>query len=175
MPQTIFRPATPDDALCISVLAMQVFLETYAREGIRPDLAREALGVYSPAVFAAYLADAGSYFVLAERDAHLVAFAQCKLGSAPPLELLDGLAGQAELSRLYVQSPFKRTGLGRELLGRAEANARARGASGMWLAAWAGNAAARTFYAAQNYVDVGKTAYVIEGQTYENRVFTRRF
>ena len=37
------RIATEADALCIGVLAMQVFLETYATEGIRPSIAREVL------------------------------------------------------------------------------------------------------------------------------------
>ena len=37
------RPADAADALCIGVLGMQVFLETYAPDGVRPDLAREVL------------------------------------------------------------------------------------------------------------------------------------
>ena len=41
--QPTLRPATADDALCLGVLAMQVFLDTYATEGIRPPIAREAL------------------------------------------------------------------------------------------------------------------------------------
>ena len=40
-----YRNGTPDDALCISVLAMQVFLDTYAIDGLRNDIAREALAV----------------------------------------------------------------------------------------------------------------------------------
>ena len=41
--QPTLRPATADDALCLGVLAMQVFLDTYATDGIRPPIAREAL------------------------------------------------------------------------------------------------------------------------------------
>ena len=32
----MFRDANPDDALCLSVLAMQVFLDTYAPPGHPP-------------------------------------------------------------------------------------------------------------------------------------------
>ena len=39
----IFRPATPADALCLGVLSTQVFLDTYATQGVSPSLAREAL------------------------------------------------------------------------------------------------------------------------------------
>ena len=43
-PKTIvIRRGRENDALCVSVLATQVFLETYAGGGIRPDLAREVL------------------------------------------------------------------------------------------------------------------------------------
>ncbi len=39
--QAHLRTGVPDDALCIGVLATQVFLDTYATSGIRPDLAYE--------------------------------------------------------------------------------------------------------------------------------------
>lgn len=39
-----FRPATGDDALCISVLAAQVFVDTYATHGIREAIARHVTG-----------------------------------------------------------------------------------------------------------------------------------
>ena len=48
-PPVRLRPARPDDALCLSVLTMQVFLDTYATEGIRPSLAREVLTSYAAA------------------------------------------------------------------------------------------------------------------------------
>jgi hypothetical protein len=35
------RPAALPDALCLSTLATQVFLDTYATQGIRPAIARE--------------------------------------------------------------------------------------------------------------------------------------
>lgn len=51
--QSPFRSATPDDAVTISALAVQVFLDTYATDGVRPDLAHEALAVCSVEAFAA--------------------------------------------------------------------------------------------------------------------------
>ncbi|MDR6580216.1 hypothetical protein J2X88_005123 [Pseudomonas extremaustralis] len=39
----LIRDAIPQDALCIGVLGMQVFLDTYATEGIRTSIATEAL------------------------------------------------------------------------------------------------------------------------------------
>lgn len=45
-PEPIVRAAQPGDALCLSVLAMHVFLDTCATQGVRPALAREARACY---------------------------------------------------------------------------------------------------------------------------------
>ena len=61
----ILRPATPEDALSLRVLAMQVFLDTYAADGMRADLAREALGLYDANAPAATIAASPARFTVA--------------------------------------------------------------------------------------------------------------
>jgi GNAT superfamily N-acetyltransferase len=164
-----FRRATAEDALCIGLLATQVFLDTYAPHGIRPDLAREALACYSPEVMAAHLADPNVHFMLAESDGHLVAFVELGLNRACPVPN----EATAEISRLYVQRNFHRRGIGQALSAHAEHIASDFGHSVLWLTAWSGNAPALAFYARLGYIDIGRTEYVIEGQSYENRVFVK--
>lgn len=84
-PEILLRAAQADDALCLSVLAMQVFLDTYATEGIRPSLAREALSSYSAASFSAAIQHGGVRLWVAERQGHLVGFAQVTLGESHAL------------------------------------------------------------------------------------------
>lgn len=165
-----YRLAGPDDALCIAVLAMQVFLDTYTVNGMRPDLARETLEIYAPEAFARRQQDPATTFILAERAGHLIAFAELTLDRVPPHEARPGAA---ELVRLYVQRYFKRMGLGRELLNRAEALARSQGANSLWLTSWSGNTAALAFYPTQGYRDIGLTSYTIQGNSYENRAFAK--
>jgi GNAT superfamily N-acetyltransferase len=164
------RQASAADALCLSVLATQVFLETYATEGVRPLLAREVKAHLSEAAFEERLAQPGVKILVAERNAHLVAFAQLALNTPGP-----GVpeAAACELRRLYVQSPFLRQGIGSRLLREAEVTARAEAASTLWLTAWVGNTRALAFYAAQGYSELGRTAYVFEGESFENRVFAK--
>jgi GNAT superfamily N-acetyltransferase len=164
------RAATPDDALCIGVLATQVFLDTYATEGIRPAIAREALATMAPEVFAPLLADPANRFILAERLAHLIGFVQWKLDE--PHAMVTARR-PAELQRLYVQERFSSTGVGTRLLRAAEADAAKGGADLMWLTAWSGNARARAYYPRRGYVDAGTTSYSFEGETFENRLFVR--
>jgi GNAT superfamily N-acetyltransferase len=164
------RAAAPDDALCLSVLAMQVFLDTYATEGIRPALAREVLAAYSQAVFREAIAGPSSRLVVAEVKGHMVGFAQVTAG-AQHEQAPSGV--QAELLRLYVQEPFTGAKVGTQLLARAEHLAALAGASVLWLTPWVHNHRALAFYARRGYVDCGLTHFSFEGESHENRVLAK--
>ena len=166
----IVRAASEADALCLHALATQVFLDTYAKDGIREAIAREAQKELSVAAFLEQLAAPPVRTLLAERSGFLVAFASVTLGATHPLV---AKAPAAELSRLYVQSPFIRQGVGSLLLRHVEALACAAGASTLWLTAWVGNARALAFYASQGYEERGSTDHEFENERFENRLFTR--
>ena len=165
----VYRPGTPDDATCLGVLATQVFLDTYATSGIDNDLASEALSVYSTPALDARLRDPAVEVTVVLRDEYVVAFLDVSLVSVCPVPRIAG----HEVLRLYVQAPFQRQGIGRELLRRAQARAGSAGAAYVWLTAWSGNAGALAFYPAAGYIDAGTTDYVIAGKSYENRVFAK--
>lgn len=166
-----FRRATLADADRLAVLGAQVFLDTYAPEGVRPTVAREVLATFSPEACAAWVADPRSVVEVAELDGHVVGFAHLVLGAghalAPP-------GDPAELLRLYVQRPFAGRGIGTSLLRRAEHAAAEAGAAVLWLTAWVHNAPALAFYAARGYADFGATPYRFEDEVHENRVVARR-
>ncbi len=171
MPDDVsFRRAVASDALCIGVLGMQVFLDTYATDGIRPSLAREVLEQFDTAAVASLLADARARCIVAERNGHLIGFAQASLHEAHPAIVS---ARPAKLDRLYVQEPFVGIGVGLALLGRIEALAAADGADLLWLTSWIGNARALAFYPRRGYDDVGPTIYAFEGEEHENRLFAK--
>lgn len=159
------RLAATDDALCIGALATQVYLDTYAPEGMRADLAREVQSLFSTAAIAAQLAKPDTRFLLAEVGGRLVGFLELALHA--PCPLAD--AADAEIVRLYLHRNFQRHGLGRSLCDQAQALARSR----LWLSAWAGNAQALAFYRATGWTDIGRIDHRIEGQAFENRVFAR--
>lgn len=165
------REAAQGDAECIAALATLVFLDTYAPDGLRPDLAREAFAGYSIEAFAARLNDREKAFLLAERAGHLVGFVECTHGAdAPAL-----VAGALEVTRLYVHPRFQRRGIGKALLSGAEKLAHEHKLPGTWLSAWAGNARALAFYASVGYKIVGSIDHLIEGTRYENHVLARQF
>jgi ribosomal protein S18 acetylase RimI-like enzyme len=164
------RPAVADDAVAIAALAVQVFLDTYATHGVRPDLAREAFHGYSVEAFQQRLAQPHRKFVVAERGTALIGFmeAQCERHDAPA----PGVAG-AELVRLYIQPRSQRSGIGRLLLEKAEQIATELGHPALWLTVWDGNRRAIAFYETMGYRDVGETLYAFEGNSYGNRVMAK--
>jgi GNAT superfamily N-acetyltransferase len=167
-----YRTAVATDALCLSVLATQVFLDTYATQGIRPAIAREVQCYLSEEAFTEILSHPRRAILLAEIEDHLVGFAQ--LTHDQTHESIPPESHAAELNRLYVQRPFLGRGLGKELLARAETLAAAGGADLLWLTAWTGTAPALRFYEARGYQDVGGSVYTFEGDSYETRVFLKR-
>jgi len=170
MPQDfVYRTATPQDALTLSVLATQVFLDTYATRGVDTDLAKEASVMYSQAEFLKRLQDPNVDITVAQNGDYFVAFLDLTSGTRCPVASIEGL----EVMRLYVQAPFQRRGVGRQLMALAERRALDRGSRHLWLTAWSGNARALAFYPTIGYQDVGATPYVIEGKEYENRVFVK--
>lgn len=165
------RPGTPEDAQTIAGLAVQVFLDTYATEGVRPDLAAEVFAECSADAFSDRLRRVGRRFLLAERSSGLVGFAEVQVS---PRSAPAGAVEGAELVRLYIQPSFQRRGIGHRLLQEAESAVSAAVVGCLWLTAWEGNHRARSFYAAHGYQDVGSTGHSFQGHRYVNRVFVKQ-
>lgn len=170
MEEAQLRPATPDDALALAVLASQVFIDTYAPDGISAKIAREVTQTFAVESMARLLTDDTTQVVVAEQRGHLQGFAQWRRGAFATLPDLPS----AEVQRLYVLRSFAGHGLGSRLLARCEQDAQAAGASQVWLTAWVENSRALGFYPRLGYVDSGKTQYVFEDETFENRVLVKR-
>ena len=164
------RTATPDDALCIGVLGMQVFLDTYASDGIRPAIAREATSGFAIERIAAAIADAERVFLLAQRQGHLIGFAQLTRRASHELV---AATDAAELDKLYVQERFTGTGVGGALLAEAEDHAARWGCTALWLTAWIHNTRALAFYRRRGYEERGSTLHVFEAESHENRLFVK--
>ncbi|MBS7846403.1 GNAT family N-acetyltransferase [Pseudomonas fluorescens] len=151
---------------------MQVFLDTYATEGIRSAIAKEALHAFAPESIAQLIAEPRTALIVAEVNNHLVGFAQIQLEAGHAM--IDA-ANVAELQRLYIQERFTGRGIGNQLLHAAEQRAASAGAAllwaTVWATVWAGNARALGFYPRRGYAVLGAPTYTFQGETHENRLF----
>ncbi len=68
----LVRDAVPGDAANLAALATQVFLHTYATQGISSAIAAHVQSEFTPRKFAAWLGSETTQVVVAENNAHLV-------------------------------------------------------------------------------------------------------
>jgi ribosomal protein S18 acetylase RimI-like enzyme len=165
-PDIHIRPGQANDTNAIAVLANQVWLHTYATTGITTDIANYVLAELTPRKYQEILQDPTSQLLVAEHGHNLVGFAVVKLGTPCP----SGAHTTAELQTLYVQAHFLGSGIGKSLLRAAEAWARARSGTALWLMVNAQNARAIAFYQHLGYTNVGTTYFALGEGRYENHV-----
>lgn len=160
------RGAHGEDSNRLAVLATQVWLDTYATEGITGDIAQYVLSELTPEKYLAALNDPATHLFVAEHGESLVGLATVKFGVPCP----TGASAAAELQTLYVQEHFAGRGVGKLLLQAAEAKAREHAGSALWLTVNAKNARAIAFYARQGYAKVGTAYFVLGEGRHENHV-----
>lgn len=164
------RPGQQSDAKRLAVLATQVWLHTYATDGIDDDIADYMRSEFTVEKFSASLCQTNVSFLVAEVGAGIVGFAVLRFGALCP----SGSGPVVELQTLYVQENSIGKGIGRTLLQAAEAQARESANSSLWLAVNAENARAIAFYARQGYSKLGTTYFVLGQGRHENHVLVGR-
>jgi ribosomal protein S18 acetylase RimI-like enzyme len=168
--QVIIRKARDADAAPIAVLATQVWLHTYATEGISAEIADYTRNELIPEKYQAIQKDSAAHLWVAERGACLIGFAVLKWGAACPVSSLT----LAELQTLYVQAHFARQGVGRQLLSVAEKEAGDVAGMPLWLSVNAHNAQAIGFYMRQGYTKQGVMDFELGQQRHQNFVMIGR-
>ncbi len=160
------RHAIPADAECLAVLATQVWLHTYATDGISTVIAQYVLAEFSATKFAAVLAQAHSTVLVAEVNGHTVGYALVHTGVACAA---DGPC--VEVASLYVQAHFAGKGLGSALLCECQQLALQRtGSSALWLTVNAKNYPAIAFYKKHGLAQTGTAYFELGGEKHENHV-----
>ena len=162
----LIRTGLPDDARRLAVLASQVWLHTYATDGVTGDIARYVLTEFTPERLATSLADPDACILVAECGEGCVGFAVVGFDAPCPAPV----ATRTELRTLYVQAHFLGHGIGKALILAAQARARERAGTPLWLKVNARNDRAIAFYARQGYRKVGTTHFLFGQGRHENHV-----
>ena len=134
------RHATPRDAAAIARVRIDGWRVAY--RGLVPDASLDAMDVdESIALWDRVLtaARSGTSVYVAEQGGDVVGFASGNMLPEPRYDL------DAELSAVYVQRPFQRTGIGRRLVAAVARSQREHGATGLLVWVIAGNQRARSF------------------------------
>lgn len=165
----LIRPAVPADARTLAALAIHVWLDTYAFHGIRDGLAEYVLTTFTPDHFSRVLTAPDKRLLVAENNALLTGYLLLTFDSPCP----TNADMQCEIDTLYVQPAFHGKGVGSALLAAADAAARNRQHSALWLAMYVHNQKASAFYTARGFERIGTTYFPLEGEQHENAILAR--
>lgn len=160
------RTGQLQDARRLAVLLTQVWLHTYANNGITEDIAEYVLSEFTPEKCLVWFNDGATQVLVAEQEESLVGVAVVRCGVSCPAQ--KGL--MTELQTLYVQEHFIGKGIGKRLLQAAENKARSLANTGLWLTVNANNFRAIEFYAHQGYSKLGTTHFILGRARHENHI-----
>lgn len=157
----MIREAKEKDISNLRALCIQVWLHTYAKEGIRDVISSFVLNTFTSEYFQNLL-DKSKYKVFVyELNKHIVGCVIVNLKS----NFKDKSNGY-EISTLYVQEHFQGQGLGKKML-LEMAN---KFSDNFWLTTWVHNTDAINFYKYIGFEDIGKVNFELEDELHENRV-----
>ena len=142
----------------------QVWLDTYAIEGVKDSFSDYLFGSFLPEHFENKLRNNRYAMIVAIRDDYLLGYIMLDFKSFHKTP-----DNGFEISRLYVSQHFKGQGIGKQLLNEMD-NAYGKKC---WLAAYSGNIAAISFYKHLGFKDIDNAIFILNDEKVENRILAK--
>ena len=156
------RYAFKEDCINLAVLGLQVWLETYAVEGIRTIYSRYVIDTFTETYFLNLLEKPNYRLLVSETEGTLQGFVLINLDSR-----FEEESNGFEIEKLYVHRNFKGQGLGRQLL----AEVVQRCGNNFLLYTWVENES-NQFYKHLGFKHIGQLNFEFSNTLIENNVFT---
>ncbi len=162
----MIREANKTDSINLAALSIQVWLHTYALEGVRKEISSFVMKTFTEGYFNKLLRDPRYSLLIFTKKNNLVGYILANLES-----FWQDKSNGYEIDTLYVQEHFQGFGIGRQLL--SELSARYGGT--FWLSTWVHNDKAIDFYKHLGFVDIGHTYFELgKNEQHENRILSFR-
>ncbi|MGB8856787.1 MAG: N-acetyltransferase [Burkholderiales bacterium] len=166
--QPLIRKGVVEDAECLSALGTQVWLGTYATDGINREISNHLLTEFNPENFKLSLANRNSPIFIAEVNHHVIGYAFLKLDE--PWQTNN--KWDVELATLYVHENFVRSEVGSALLDQCQKYVREQKVNAkIWLTVNAANSRAINFYREHRFEQSSVTYFILGNAKHENFVF----
>ncbi|MDH4985706.1 GNAT family N-acetyltransferase [Aminobacter anthyllidis] len=162
----MIRPANLTDASSLAAVGLEVWLNTYIRNGVNAFFADYALKQFTAARFEEILSLTNQTILVSQNAAGIDGFIHLSLGSPAPVPACSDL----EISTLYVQPRHQGGGAGGRLLEAGLQFCASTGRPDVWLAVNAENERATEFYLRKGFSETGETRFQIGDQSYPNHV-----
>lgn len=157
----MIRFAAERDCNNLAVLSIQVWLETYAQNGLTEEHSKYVLTNFTPEKFKAILESEKYKVVVAANKSNLIGLAVINLESH-----FHSIDNGFEIERLYIHQSFRKSGYGRAMFEFISAEI---GIS-FWLYTWVENAS-NSFYEHLGFQKIGEHLFNFGQQEIKNNVY----
>ncbi len=158
----MIKKALVKDCKNLAALSIQVWLNTYARDGINDVVSSYVLDTFNQQYFVDKLSQADyCVYLYTDEDHNLLGFIAVNLAAS----WKNGKHG-FEIDTLYVQNRQQGRGIGKALLSFV---AEQHGGN-YWLTTWLHNVEGLSFYRHIGFKDIDVSYFELDGEMHENRV-----
>ncbi len=164
------RLASVSDAAALASLASQTFIDTYAEQNTRENLAAHLQESYTQQRQAREINDPTMVTLLVESLDELVGFAQMRRDHKPDC-VTDPSA--IEIWRFYISVPWHGKGVAAALMDRCVLEARQRDAQSVWLGVYSINFKAQRFYQKMGFEAIGEHVFTVGDDPQRDFVLSR--
>ncbi|EIZ0312237.1 GNAT family N-acetyltransferase [Vibrio parahaemolyticus] len=158
----MIRKAEITDCMNLAALSLQVWLHTYATQGLCSQISSYVLSNFTENHFVNLINNHAVDIRVFEKDSHLIGFIVVDLESKFEASVDTGF----EVATLYVSEHFHGIGVGRQLIQEVK---RLHGVP-FWLSTWTENHDALGFYDKLGFEIVGELHFSLDGELHQNHV-----
>lgn len=168
--KTEIREARPSDLYNLAVLKQQVWISTYASDGLMDVYSKYVLSEYSAQAVQLSIADPSKRILLAlQKD--------CLLGCAEiqtiPMSPTNGFKPSIEISTLYILEKFQKQGIGKKLMNACIDQIKQLNHNMIWLTVYHKNKNAIDFYLRQDFKQIGETDFLLGEEKHKNYIMIK--
>ncbi|GGC91169.1 GNAT family N-acetyltransferase [Enterococcus wangshanyuanii] len=145
-----------DDVEQLKQISIKTFSDTFAKDNDPSDLNEYLTTAYSEDKLSKELTTAESEFYFIYTDDHLAGYLKLNVGEAQTESIANN---SMEIERIYVDTQFKRLGLGKKLYEKAVSRANELKKEVLWLGVWEKNTPALAFYEKMGFVQAGQHSF----------------
>lgn len=162
--------AKKEDIKNIASLAVQVWLDTYATEGIRDVFSEYVWNELTPESFQKRFDDKNRLFISVKKNNHLIGFVEINTNSTSPVNSELNF----EIDKLYIQNNFCGKNIGSEIISFIGNYCSENSIPGMWLTVYENNIRAIKFYFKNDFEEIGEYYFHLENESHRNLVMYKK-
>lgn len=168
--EVTIRKARSIDLKNLAVLKQQVWISTYATEGLIEDFSSYVLSEFSIENEKKSLTDKNKLILVATINNCVVGCAEILLSPECPIASVEPCI---EISTLYILERFQGVGIGSQLLTESIKAIEQLNYNKVWLTVYFKNLEAIEFYTKQNFTHIGDIDFVLGKNSYKNFIMLK--